>query len=82
MKLSYSENPKKSLLRFVLGVSRATLTRILNILKSEILIIYPRWNINCQILPPIIFRYVLQEKGYEQDEINEKIEEYYRNKKK
>lgn len=81
MKLSYPENPKKSLLRFILGMNRSKFNAELNILEPEILAIYPRYNKNCQILPPKAFRFVLDEMGYEPDEINEKINQYYQNKK-
>lgn len=62
-----------------LGLSGKQLTRYLLTLEPELLVRFPHYRRNCQILTLSMYRFILDQYGYEKDEIMEKTQRFRKN---
>lgn len=76
MHLIHPQNPKKSLLRFILGMTRSKFLTEMNALEPDIMAICPRYNKQCQILTPKVFWLAIEELGPNPEVVNERIIDY------
>ncbi len=63
----------RKVLQSVLGISRATLSRFIKQIESEIKEKFPKYQSAKQVIPPEVFYFICEEYGYDKETIFARI---------